>query len=442
MTDFPPVSRPDGGIADRRSFLFLQGIASDFFNRLGKVLAARGSEVHRVNFNGGDMVFWRQPNAVNFRGRPSEWPDFVAKLIRASGITDLILFGDCRPVHSAAIIVARQLGLQVHVCEEGYIRPNWVTLEMGGVNGNSSLPRDPDWYRTHAVGLPSLDGDVAVPASFARRVREDVTYNVASMLLCWAFPFYRTHRPWHPMVEYAGWIWRLSHGRQAAKRARGALRRISGAGTFFAFPLQLTCDFQVRQHSSFGAMEPAIQRVVTSFAKHAPHDSLLAVKEHPLDNGLRNWRRLTARIAAAAGVADRVVYLERGNLADLMQQARGVVTINSTSGTLALAHHVPVVTLGRAIYDVPGITFQGDLDRFWAALEPPDAALFDDFRRVLTKHCLIRGGFFSEEGLDMLVAEAAMRLQASPRSAPARVLKVAAQARPSQVITDFAPVVR
>ena len=89
-----------------------------------------------------------------------------------------------------------------------------------------------------------------------------------------------------------------------------------------------------------------------------------------------------------------------------------MVTINSTSGTLALAAGVPVVTLGQAVYALPGLTFQGGLDRFWTESEPPDQALFAAFRRVLAHTCLVRGGFHSVKGLDMLTENAAARLEA------------------------------
>ncbi|WP_458339329.1 capsular polysaccharide export protein, LipB/KpsS family, partial [Bordetella pertussis] len=54
------------------------------------------------------------------------------------------------------VALARASGVRVHVFEEGYFRPHWVTLERGGVNAHSShacnawnpllFPR----YRTHA----------------------------------------------------------------------------------------------------------------------------------------------------------------------------------------------------------------------------------------------------------------------------------------------------
>ena len=85
----------------RPGFSFLQGMATRFFERLGQALAGRGHAVSRVNFNGGDRAFWRLPGAVDFCGRPEEWPEFLDRLIVERAISDIILFGDCRPLHRA-----------------------------------------------------------------------------------------------------------------------------------------------------------------------------------------------------------------------------------------------------------------------------------------------------------------------------------------------------
>lgn len=419
----------------RREFLFLQGLAGPFFQRLGAALAAGGHGVHRVNFNGGDWLAWRRPGAVSFRGRAADWPAALERLLLERGVTDLVLFGDCRPMHRAAIAAARRLQIQVHVFEEGYIRPDWVTLELGGVNGHSSLPRDPDWYVEAARTLPPLGALPGVASSFWRRAREDVAYNLGTLALAWAYPHFRTHRPWHIAVEYAGWLRQLARRPTARRRSADTLARLAaGDAAYFVFPLQLGCDYQVRQHSPFGTMGDAIAGVLRSFALHAPAEARLVVKEHPLDNGLTDWRRVTQIAAAAAGLdADRLLYLEVGDIAPLVAAARGVVTINSTTGTLALASGVPVVTLGTAVYDIPRVTFQGELDRFWAAPEPPDPAVWDAFRRTLVARCLVRGGLFSEEGLAMLVAASAERLQgagaALPRMAAAGVASDADELR-------------
>jgi capsular polysaccharide export protein len=426
---YPPV---------RREYLFLQGLAGPFFGRLGLALQQSGHGVCRVNFHGGDRVFWPLPGAIDYRKRLEEWPEFLENLLVSRGITDIILFGDCRPMHRVAIQVANLLRVQVHVFEEGYIRPDWVTLELGGVNGHSSLPRDPEWYLQAARTLPPYGSDEGVPSSFRRRALEDLAYNFSQMLMGWRYPHHQTHRPWHPLVEYAGWAWRLTRGGAKRRRSEQVLNIVRHAKRpYFVFPLQLDCDYQIRSHSPFHGMQPAIEQVLASFAAHAEQDAMLLVKEHPLDNGLINWRKRVAAVAAAHGIADRVLYLEVGDIVPLVRDSVGVVTINSTSGTLALAFGVPVITLGQAVYDLHRITFQGSLDAFWTEGTPPDADVFDAYRRVLVSRCLVRGGYFSDIGLDMLVRGSVARLeQAAPghaavaapvRELPATVLTAAAR---------------
>jgi len=394
-----------------RSFLFLQGMASDFFSRLGGALRSRGHAVTRVNFNAGDRLFWPLAGAIDYRGRAEDWPDFLEVALVERGVTDIILFGDCRPLHRAAIMVARALQVAVHVCEEGYLRPHWVTFERDGVNGHSTLPRNPDWYIGVAAGLPALQPTAPVPSSFKRRAWQDLVYNFAALSLAPLYPHYRTYRPRNRLVEYAGWSRKVAGGRGARRRAAAAALRVGPDTPFYLLPLQLNCDSQIRLHSRFGSMTPVVKTIIESFARHAPGDAMLVVKEHPLDDGLVPWRQVVGRLAEEWKVADRVVYLETGDIDALIGRTLGVVTVNSTVGTLALAAGVPVAALGTAIYDLAGLTHQGTLAEFWAAPVPPDAALFAAFRRVLVDRCLLVGGFFSEQGIRMLVGNAVVRLE-------------------------------
>jgi capsular polysaccharide export protein len=405
-----------------RRILFLQGLASAFFTRLGAALEARGHTVHRVNFNGGDRLFWRLPDAIDFRGTLAQWPAMLGELLEVQRITDIVLFGDCRPLHRIAIKLAAHRGIPVHVFEEGYLRPSWITHELGGVNAYSSLPRDADWYRAAAEALPPWEAVPSPPSSFLRRATEDVLYNLATVALAWRFPGYRTHRPWHPFVEYAGWLAKFAQRPLARRRSDRLMRLIAGSrDPIYLLPLQLDCDTQIRQHSPFGRIEPALDHVITSFARYAPPDSRLVIKEHPLDNGMTNWRRVAERLATARGVAARVIYLDDGDLATLLRRARGVVTINSTVGTVALGEGLPVIALGQAIYDFAGLTYQGELDDFWQHGTPADPALFDAFRRVIGARTLIYGGFFSEQALAAAVNGSVARLEAVAVHAPLAV---------------------
>ncbi|GBQ88686.1 capsule polysaccharide export protein [Asaia krungthepensis NRIC 0535] len=397
----------------KRHFLLLQGLMGPFFQLVGAALRREGFSVHKVNFNGGDRLFWRQPGGIDYTGTEEDWPAELRGLIAKHRITDVLLFGDCRTLHRAAIEVCREQLTTVHVFEEGYIRPDWVTLEIGGVNGYSALPRDPAWYLDHEFSEPSEHLPQTVPSSFRRRALEGVAYNAADLLSRWYYRHWTTHRPWPPLVEGMGWLKRLVDRKPARRRSKAVLERLSATkARYMLFPLQLDADAQVRLHSPFASIGDALVRVISSFAMHAPEDLRLVVKEHPLDNGVVDWRHRVADVAAQHGVRHRVDYVEEGDIALMVRDSRGLVTINSTTGTLALNSGRPVITLGDAVYGVPGITYTRSLDEFWSDPGEPDMALFDAFRRVLIERCLVKGGFFSDEALDMLVKGSVKRLKA------------------------------
>ena len=91
-----------------------------------------------------------------------------------------------------------------------------------------------------------------------------------------------------------------------------------------------------------------------------------------------------------------------------------MVTVNSTVGLSALGHSRPVKVLGSALYDVPGLTFQGALDSFWQTAQGPDPALLSAFRRVLIHDTQINGSFHTARGVQLGV-EAALRRLVEPR---------------------------
>lgn len=394
----------------KRSVLLLQGLMGPLFRRLGQGLLKAGHRVHKVNFNGGDRLFWRLPGGIDYRGTLKDWPKALESILADKQITDVILFGDCRDHHMLATKVCRDLRIPVHVFEEGYIRPDWVTFERDGVNGHSALPRDPQWYLETAAALPPAPPHSQVPSSFRRRATEGLLYNVADVFSRWHYSNWNNHRPWHPVVEGMGWWRKLRRSKERNAEAAALIERLGTAGQpYYLFPLQLDSDAQIRLHSPFAGIAEALKVVISSFAAHAPADTRLVVKEHPLDNGVRDWQQITTDMAVRFGVEDRIDYLPGGDIVPVARQSRGMVTINSTSGTLGLSMGIPTVALGTAIYDIAGVCFQGGLDAFWQEGTPPDQEVYSAFRRVLIDRCLIPGGFFSKTALDMVVRHAIAR---------------------------------
>lgn len=390
-----------------RSFLFLQGPQSQFFERVARALIERGHRAHRVNFNLGDRLFWHLP-ATNFRGRSEDWPDFIAKLLEERAVTDLILLGDRRPYHIAAAEAARVRGATVWAADLGYVRPGWLTLEQDGLTGASHFPRDPEAIRALARDFPEPDFSPVAETSFGQLAVRDVAYHVATVLGRPLYPHYRRHGLYHPFAEYAGWIKNAPRrllGRRATAAAKARLAA-EPPGGYFLFPLQLATDFQLRAHSPFGDIRDALRAVLRSFTDSGGPRRLIIVG-HPLDEGLIDWRPLVAG-------RDRVIFLEGGVSEALIANAAGIVTINSTVGLTALRLGVPVKPLGAAIYDVAGLTHPGDLASFWIAPRPPDRDFTALFLRALIGATQIKGGHYRRAAQDVALPAFIARLENGP----------------------------
>lgn len=391
-----------------RVFLFLQGPPGPFFRLLADELRSRGASVHRINLSGGDRLDWPD-GAVDYFDKYSEWPSFFDDFLNRYQVTDLLLFGDCRPYHVSAHGAASKRGVRTHVLEEGYIRPDWMTLELEGVNARSSLSRDKHWFLHEANQLPPEQEMPPITASFRRRARDSYWHYHHVVTGRLRYPNYRSHRSGSIIMEGLGWAWKLLSARRRADAALKVLDQL-GRGPLFVLPLQLSGDYQIRTHSSFPDMQSAADYTINSFAKHSSADAHLLLKAHPLDCSFFNWRRFVDDQARRNGLSGRLHFVDGGDLDDLARNARGLVCVNSTSATLALGHGTPVCTLGEAIYDIDGLTHQGHLDTFWTNPTPPQAGLYEAFRSVLVDRCLVRGGLASESAVATLVQNTADRL--------------------------------
>jgi capsular polysaccharide export protein len=397
-----------------RAFVFLQGPPGPLFRQLGEAISEAGIAVYRINLSGGDHYDWPD-GAFNFRRRFSDWPVFFDRFLRERRITDLVLFGDCRPYHVSAHGMAALRGVRTHVLEEGYLRPDWMTLELEGVNARSTLSRDRTWFRHEAMRLPPELELPPITASFRRRARDSYWHYHHVLDGRLRYPHYRSHRSGSILMEGFGWLWRFARSSRRARAAAETLVAIEGK-PLFLLPLQLSGDFQIRAHSPFPDMQSAASYVIESFAAHAESDMHLLVKAHPLDCGFYDWRKFVCRHAEQLGLRDRLWFIDGGDLEDLVKEARGLICVNSTSATLALAEGTPVCTIGEAIYDLPGLTHQAHLDHFWVDPTPPEPGLYECFRRVLVDRCLVRGGLASESAVTILVDSVIERLGINRRS--------------------------
>jgi len=394
-----------------KHFLFLQGFTSHFMGALGKRLRQLGHQVTKVNFNTGDRLYWGRQPALHYRGSQADLPLWLAELFQREQFTDVVVMGDMRAIHQPVYPLAKQYGATVHVFEEGYFRPNLVTLERGGVNANSPLPRDADWYRKAAEQLPAFPKGEPVSNPIWLLAAHEVNYHFPNILNPLLYPGYRTHRPVHSGLEFAGWGKRFSRMPWWEQRDKAAIDQLlSDHRDFYLLPLQLDCDTQIQFHSPFSGMLEVIEKVMQSFRDQAPKTSQLVIKNHPLDTGFVDYASFIRRLAKIFGIEGRVIYLESGNLPALLRKTRGVITVNSTVGLSSMIHNCPTLVLGNALYNLPGLCFQGEMDDFWQqALTTearPDAELFRAFRKVVCHSTQLNGSFYSLSGVKLAVENA------------------------------------
>ncbi|MFU8814638.1 MAG: capsule biosynthesis protein [Pseudomonadales bacterium] len=382
-------------MADKR-VLLLQGPMGPFFWRLRQDLQAAGATVRKINFCGGDELFYPR-DAVRFAGASSEWPQFLERTLHAEQIDAVMLFGDCRPYHLAAAKVAGAAGVAVYAFEEGYLRPDFVTVERGGCNNRSSLPRNPNVYRRFTPTAELRQKPQRVRHVFRWATVYASLYCVAMAMLRRRYPHYRHHRSLRPWHEIESWTKAAARKLLFRWQQRGVLAHLSQAqaGNYYLVPLQVQGDAQICVHSRFASVAEFIETVVASFAAHAPKQRLLVIKHHPLDRGYSDYRQLIAKLAARHGLGQRLLYVHDLHLPLLLRRACGTVVINSTVGLSSVHHGTPVCALGETPYQMPGLTYQGSLDAFWGDPGKPDAALYRKFRAWLRHHNQANGNFYT-----------------------------------------------
>lgn len=353
-----------------KNVLMLQGPMGPFFKRLACDLSMHGAKVFKINFNGGDWVFFRKAQK-NF-GAPLEcWPDVFRMAVREWHIDAVFLYGDCRPVHARIVPVCEELGVQIVTFEEGYVRSNFVTCENGRTNGHSGLPKTARYYLQNRLLPPAALEIAPVGYTFRHQMFWSFLYHASAFILGMFFP--NGKKNYHRDLGLPEAVPQIrSFARKIKYRIleRRVLDIVHGElnGKYFLVPLQVADDSQVVHHSNYGknGVSKFIRDVIHSFSKYSSSESFLIFKHHPYDRGYNDYGRLIEQLTARFGVSGRVFYIHDQPLPDLLDHAKGVIVINSTTGLQALTHGRPVKVCGKAIYDLPGLTYRGALEKFWA----------------------------------------------------------------------------
>jgi capsular polysaccharide export protein len=427
------------GLPMPHRILFLQGPPSVFWRELSLALERRGHRVFKINVCLGDQIYWRRLRAANFRGRFKNWRRYLEQFVEDNQVTHILYYGDRLPYHVVAAEIAAQRGLVAVAIENGYLRPDWITCERGGMGAFSHFPVDPDRVLDIAGQVPEPSLAVEFPHTFRWEISNEIVYHLGSYFYRFLFPFYRSDKYYNPMLDYLGGIPRMWRRKANERQAAGVVDDLVDSGKrFYLGALQLQGDYQIRHNSPYDHLRTMIDEVTQSFARFAPRDSRLIFKIHPHDNGREAWPRVVAAAAQQHGVSPRVETIDGGDLDRLLAAARGLVTVNSTVGLHAIRARCPTKVLGAAIYNMPGLTHQGPLNEFWTTPQPVDGKLAAAFIRALAGTIQVKGSFHHPAGRAVAITEIVWRLEAgrinepgafvpsAPRLADARRFDIAA----------------
>ncbi len=440
-----------------RRFLIVTAPFGPFGRALADALQAEGASVARMLFNAGDAASWRRSGAVPYTGDVRRWPARLARLVQDQGLTDLIVFGEGGPYNQGVLsqrdkLKAARAGggltrqdvdasangptskvsdpsaqaasdrvasvsagagathpLRIWVLENGYFRPDWITVEENGVNASSSLPRE---ARAYDPPIPEI-----LPTRPAGRILPHHVVNISLyhmvqplgrlMFRRYVYPY--TTSPW---LQFMGHVKRFL-GLTFASRSEADAEVIRARGPFFIACLQREGDAQLLRYSHYADNTAFLAEVLTSFARHAPAQARLVVKNHPLDPGLVDLRRMTQVLAVERGIAERVDFIDGGNLAQLCRASSGMVVNNSSAALSALGFKTPVKVLGDAFFDFAGLTDQKPVDAFWTDPTAPDDALFHRFRAHVIARTQVNGNYHEPKALKPTAKALARRFAAA-----------------------------
>ncbi|WGE89192.1 capsule biosynthesis protein [Actinobacillus arthritidis] len=380
--------------------LLLQGPIGTFFTDLSEWLRTQNRTVFKINLNAGDEYFYPNTlkNTFAYRDSLENFEQYLTDFCHQHQINSIVCFGDNRNYHKVAKNICRQLHISFWAFEEGYFRPNYVTFEKTGVNAYSPIPRDLAYFMQFQ-SLPELPKPQHLAKGFCPMAKLAIRYYVSAYYRRQHYPKYRHHRFLN--VLYYVKLWSIS----GLKRLHYYLYDLNFAkrvekgefGEFFILPLQVYDDSQILVHSDYPNVEAVLREVLLSFATKAPKHLNLIVKHHPMDRGFIDYGKVIDEyIAQYPDLKKRIYYIHDVPMPVFLRYGKGMVTLNSTSGISALLHNMPVKILGRANYDFTGLTYQGNLNDFWANPEKPDAAVFNAYRKFHLHKTHINGSFYNK----------------------------------------------
>ncbi|WP_143005906.1 hypothetical protein [Sporolituus thermophilus] len=277
---------------------------------------------------------------------------------------------------AAATTVARKTGRKTLFFENGYL-PGTTTVDPCGVN-----------YKNSLVGKTRLFYDAVQvdPDKLAQLYEQE--QRVRALKQKW----------YHRLLK---------------RQPQGSPEPVKLPQRYIFLPFQVHDDTQVLMHSpTIKTMFQLVDYVIPAVLRHNEKtgDNLWVIaKEHPSDFGRIDYGEIKEKYQGFP-----VIFLRYYPTPALIKGAKGIITLNSSVGIEALLQHKPVITLGNAFYNVPGLVKHvappEDLADVLGFVDcPPNDNLIDKFLYYLRYHYLADGSWRSPDERHFRSVEAKIR---------------------------------
>jgi capsular polysaccharide export protein len=398
----------------KNNILLLQGPVGYFFKEFANFCEKNKTNVFKINFHLGEQYFFKTKLTHMYSGNLKNWPEFLDKYINDNKIQQIFIVGPHRPYHTPLNNIVEKYNIELVVFEEGYLRPDFITVEIGNVNRYSSIPKNLDFYQKYKQRYKSIPKAIYKSGNLIRFLQKTILFYkyvwglyLSKYILCSPYQ-HHTHENTNRLTSRVLWFTEIYRGHKIGINLfiLKPFYKISALYNnrwldqnkfqYYLVPLQLATDSAILVHSeTYKNISDFITDVIRSFAKNAPNNTILLIKHHPMDFRIHNYKKLIRKLATELCVFERVKYIHEAYQPKCLANTLGCITINSTMGLSAVSQGVPTITLSKhAIYNINGLTNQCSLDDFWSKLEKPNLNLCSKFLDYVVYNTQMPGNFY------------------------------------------------
>ncbi|MCG3886779.1 hypothetical protein I3271_19065 [Photobacterium leiognathi] len=258
---------------------------------------------------------------------------FLRNFLIENDIKIVLLHNDLRWQHSLCIQLCKELDIKYLVTEQGLFRPFTTIIDNVGVNAFSNVKND--FLKGVGYEVSDLKCDIK---STHNSIISYVFFSMYIFLSKIGRIFGYESLIVHKKHSYSEYIKRFIGKNKNTKQ-----KKYSFSKRVIFIPLQLELDTQLLIHSDFNNNQEVIDVLTNSFINLNLFENYdICFKYHPNDNKVYHFDN---RIKIISSPIDK----------ELLNNVDLVISVNSSSILSVLETSIPLITIGRSIYNINGV---------------------------------------------------------------------------------------